>query len=339
MSHIRVSKQNLIDNIKNISKRCKIDKFAAVLKDNAYGHGLVECANICKEAGVRHAIVRDNSEADQISDLFETIIVLSDCTTPKRSNIHITINTISAIQRLDANTKIELKIDTGMHRNGISEHEIDEAFEKIIEKKLLLSGVMSHLRSSDELSTELFWQEKNFLRCIDKVNLLCEKFNLPTPRFHLHNSAGTLRCADFSKYDLARVGIAMYGYMDMSTAFNICKLKPVMSLHADKISSRTSYSKWQLGYGGKGKLETSEITSIYDIGYADGFFRLNENHNYILPNGSKVIGRVSMDSMIINSTDDSIVIFDDARELAKINNTITYDILVKLSNKIPRIIC
>ena len=76
--------------------------------------------------------------------------------------------------------------------------------------------------------------------------------------------------------------------------------------------------------------------STYDVGYGDGFLRINENQDYYTPNGSKILGRVSMDSMSIDCIDDEICLFDDVKELAKIHNTIYYEILTSLKPSISK---
>jgi alanine racemase len=78
--------------------------------------------------------------------------------------------------------------------------------------------------------------------------------------------------------------------------------------------------------------------SAYDIGYADGFFRVKAEGDYILPNGSRVVGRVSMDSICVESADESVCVFDDAAKLAKRYNTISYEILTRLNPSIKRVV-
>ena len=70
--------------------------------------------------------------------------------------------------------------------------------------------------------------------------------------------------------------------------------------------------------------------STYDIGYGDGFLRIDENQSFNTPNGAKLLGRVSMDSLSLNCQDDEVCIFDDIKILAKLNNTIYYEILTSL---------
>jgi len=338
VSYIEISKSNLLHNIETIANRCGKQKLAAVLKDNAYGHGLRLCAEICAEAGIVHAIVRDNDEADVICELFDSVLVLADATTPRNKNIHIAINRLGDIEALPSETAVHLKIDTGMHRNGVEYDELHIALERIASKKLNLAGVFSHLKSADELSSEYFWQEKRFEDVRHAVVAFCVKNAMPMPKFHLHNSSGILRKSSFEDYDMVRAGIALYGYLDMPSSFESSKLKPVMKLYAEKISGKNAKSGFRPGYGGAYELSDDMPISIYDVGYSDGFMRLNERKRYNCACGSPVGAKVSMDNIIIASDKDRVCLFDDARELAKLNDTITYDILVKLSQKIKRVV-
>ena len=93
-----------------------------------------------------------------------------------------------------------------------------------------------------------------------------------------------------------------------------------------------------IGYGATYQAKEDMTVSTYDIGYGNGFLRLNEKHKYITPKGYKILGRVSMDSISLNSDDDQVCIFEDVRELAKIQDTISYEITTTLSSDIKRII-
>tara|TARA_R110002050_G_scaffold135789_1_gene258751 strand:- start:1745 stop:2074 length:330 start_codon:yes stop_codon:yes gene_type:complete len=91
-----------------------------------------------------------------------------------------------------------------------------------------------------------------------------------------------------------------------------------------------------VGYGGTYKTDKDIIVSTYDIGYGDGFLRINENQSYKTPKGFKVLGRISMDNLSLDSQDDEVCMFDDAKDLAKIHNTITYEIVTTLSTELKR---
>jgi alanine racemase len=337
MSLIKLSRANLYHNLDLIANHIGDNtKIAAVLKDNAYGHGLEEMATLVSEYGVSSAIVRTTQEALTIQELFEEIIILSELNefhdNPKFS---YTINSLDKLSEVSDIT-IELKVDSGMHRNGISKEELERAFKVIRANNLTLKGVMTHFRSADELSSELYWQQKNWEGIKTQVLTLIEKYQLPTPRFHAQNSAATLR--QHFHDNLVRVGIAMYGYSENAPTLKAFDLKPVLSLWADRVSSRPLKSSERVGYGGLGVLSEDSVISTYDIGYGDGFYRLKPEHDYTLPNGQKIIGKVSMDSLSIQGDEPSICVVEDASYLGKIFDTFSYDVLVKLSPMIKRVV-
>lgn len=339
MSRIEIREDALRFNIAAISKKAPIDKVYAVLKDNAYGHGLVEFGTLCAKNGIQNAVVRNSDEALRLCDIFKNILVLAECADfALKDNISYAINSIEDIDKIPAGANVQLKVDSGMHRSGVLASELDAALKKIVASKLNLVGVFSHLRSADELSTESFWQEKNFLEIKKIVVAFCESNKLKRPLFHLQNSAGLFRSGALGEFDMARVGIALYGYLDMPNAVGSPELRPVMSLWADKIASRSLKAGQAVGYGATGKIYTDTVVSAYDIGYADGFFRVKAEGEYILPNGSRLVGRVSMDNICVESADDSVCVFDDAAKLAKRYNTISYEIITRLNPSIKRVV-
>ncbi len=339
MSRIEIKEQALKSNIATISRLAPIDKIYAVLKDNAYGHGLWTFASLCAGNGIKKAVVRGVEEALVISEIFEEVLCLAETNDFKSNgNVCFAVNSFEVLRQIPKNTKIHLKIDTGMHRCGISVFELSSALEFIVNNGIELSGVFSHLRSADELSSESFWQEKNFEEIRRYVSDFCTTRNIPVPKFHIQNSAGLFRSGGIGGYDAVRVGIALYGYMDMPNAVGAPALSPVASLWADKICSRDLRGGVSVGYGGIGKIKNDSSVSIYDIGYADGFPRAQPLNEYTFPGGNRCIGRVSMDNICIDSIDDSVCIFDDAGRLAKAYGTISYEILTRLNPKIKRVV-
>jgi alanine racemase len=105
-----------------------------------------------------------------------------------------------------------------------------------------------------------------------------------------------------------------------------------------RISTRTLKEGQSVGYGGTYKATEDTIISTYDVGYGDGFLRLNERKNYTTPDGFKVLGRVSMDNLSLNTNKDEVCIFNDANTLAKVHDTISYEITTTLSTNIKRVI-
>lgn len=335
MAFITLNSSALKHNLDLISSLIDRKKIAVVLKDNAYGHGLDLMAQMCSGYGIEWAVVRDTKEATAISKYFKNIIILADLPSEKNS-FHYAVNSLEDLIKLPKNTKIHLKIDSGMHRNGVDPSDLMSALDLIRENELDLMGVFSHLKSADELTSELFFQEKIFLEVKKNVKKYCLENGMQIPLFHLYNSAAILRNKSAENYDLVRVGIAIYGYSQMPTVFGKFDLKPVLNLWAKKIASRVLKRNQTVGYGGAFKTDEDMVISTYDVGYADGFFRLGGSDEYFTACGKRVVGKVSMDNMSINADSDEICIIDNAQKLAKIKNTISYEVLVRLSSKIKR---
>ncbi len=336
MAYIILNKNNFFNNLDIIANRTKsVDKIALVLKDNAYGHGLLEMASMAHEYGIKKAVVQTSAEADAIENFFDYILVLAD--TPKSTNAkaRYTINDLKSIEKFAKGTKVELKVDTGMHRNGVDISELEEAFERIKRAGLILEGIFTHHRSADELTSEWFWQRENFKNVKTKSKELASKFGLGSLRFHSCNSAALFRESDFEE-DMARVGIAAYGCLELPKSFETHDFKPVLSLFASKNSSRVLHADARVGYGGDGEVLKESVVSNYDFGYGDGFLRLCAQNGYKTPKGEELIGRISMDNSSFLTKEDEILIFDDARIIARYAQTISYEVLTSLKSQIPR---
>ncbi|MDR0746298.1 MAG: alanine racemase [Helicobacteraceae bacterium] len=336
MSLIKLSRSALFHNLSQIGDRCGIEKIGVVLKDNAYGHGLAQIAPLCADYGVRFAIVRNLAEAEKIAPLFDEVLVLSDRAQKAPPHISFAVNDIEPLA--PEGSKVHIKVDTGMHRNGIALRDLEGAIERLSANGVLIRAIFSHLRSADVLSSEFFWQEKNFSRARDIALKAADRLRLEPFKFHLYNSAGLFRAKDGAKYDSVRVGIAAYGYCDLDAPFTLPELKPVLSLWADRVSRRRFEKGDRAGYAGAFRAEGDFNAGAYDVGYGDGFLRLNGGEGYETPDGEKLLGRVSMDSVIVRSDREQICLMDDAKKLADLRGTISYEALVRLSGSIPRVV-
>jgi alanine racemase len=332
LAKILLNKENLLYNFGVISKQTgSVEKVAVVLKDNAYGHGLLEIATMASEFGIKKAVVKSIEEALVIEKLFDDILILAQKDIHTYSHtFHIALNSLDAIKNLPENINVHIKVDTGMHRNGVMPEEVETAILGLLEKNIKITGVFTHHKNSDELTTDFYWQKSVFKGVKENVKTICEKLSLPIPAFHSCNSAALFRTTDFDE-DFARVGIATYGYLDNAGVFDFPVLKPVMSLWASRLATRELKKGQSVGYGGTFTASEDMTISTYDLGYGDGFLRLNERTAYTTPKGYKVLGRVSMDNLSLNTKDEDVCIFDDVHVLAKLHDTITYEITTTLS--------
>ncbi len=326
MAFIKIDRDNFFYNLNQFLNRVgSKDKIAIVLKDNAYGHGLKIMAELSYEFGLTQAVVRDIYEAKRIDKYFKHILILGDRAVVN-SKYSFALNSLDDIKRAKKGSLVELKVDTGMHRNGIALDELDRALELIKSRGLILKGVMSHNRSADELSSELFWQDKIF----NLVKKRVKSLGFKNIRFHSYNSASALRL-DCKNQDLIRLGVGAYGYNELPEVYNKIELKPVLSLWANRVSTRRLKKGHRVGYGGQYIASRDMIVSTYNLGYGDGWIRSNS-----LIETLPILGKVSMDYISLESIEDEILIFSSVSKIAKEIKTISYEILTQLSSRIDR---
>ena len=322
MATIYINKKNLFSNLNKISSINP--NILAVIKDNAYGHGIITISKLLKEYGIKKVCVRNNAEAEIVKGFFEEILVLNPKTNRNALNISYAINSLSQLKK-NRHPYIHLKINTGMNRNGIETYEIDEALEVILDKEFKLKGVFSHFCCSNEIGCDTFIQYEKFKEVRRKIIEFCKKHSLDIPYFHLANSTALTKLPD--TFDYVRPGIAIYGGIDGFSA--------VMSLVANVVNVREIEND---GVGYNKTFFTKEkikITTI-DVGYADGvpYFK-----NGCKLKDTKAIGKISMDYMsVIGEFKKEVIVFDDIKEFVKNFDTITYDILVKMSPRIKRVV-
>ena len=341
MAFITINKAHFFHNLDLLcAKAGGKTKLMAVLKDNAYGHDLRVMAELSSAYGLKRAAVKNIEEAESISDLFEEVLVLVDHPTSRKlsSSISLAAHSYEALQALPIGASIHLSIDSGMHRNGIKEDQIDEAMALIHAKQLQLKGVFTHFRSADELNSEFFWQRANFERAKCRIRALIEHYGLPKTAFHSCNSAALLRTHTLGDDDYARSGIAMYGYTTLDPLIASYDLKPVLALWAERLSSRVLKKGERVGYGGVYEAKEDELISTYDIGYGDGFFRFDGFEPIAMADGSLTKGRMSMDSFCLGGDAEKVCMFEDANPLAKQFHTISYEIITKLYPSLKKIV-
>lgn len=334
MSEIRLNKAAYIHNLTQIcAKAGGKEKVIAVLKDNAYAHGARLIAGEARKFGIKICAVKSEAEANELADIFDEILILSHIPTGEESAKFIyAVNDIDALLNIKENIKINLAIDTGMHRNGLDISELDYAFEILARKNLELHGAYTHFRASDEISADYFVQRENFKAAKEKILRLCDELGFKKPIFHSHNSAALERAQNLDD-EMVRVGIAQYGYAQFNGSL---QLKPVLSLWAKRVSRRVLKSGQSVGYGGKFSAKEDINVATYDLGYGDGLLRYNAEGELRLANGEMVLGKISMDSFSCKDSGEWVCVFDDANVWAEFFGTINYDILVKLSPNITR---
>ena len=322
MATVYLNKTNLFKNLQKIS--LINPNILAVIKDNAYGHGIITISKLLKEFGIKKVCVRNNQEAEIIKGFFEEILIFNPTTARNGKNISYAINSLKQLKK-NRHPYIHLKFDTGMHRNGILIEEIDEVFEIIVKKNFEIRGVFTHFCCSEEENCDTFIQYEKFKKIKNIIENFCEKNSIKKPYFHIANSTALNKLPD--TFDYVRPGIAIYGGIE--------GYEPVMSLVGNVVSVREIENDG-VGYNKNFFSKEKVILSTVDVGYADGipYFK-----NGCKLKDTRAVGKISMDYMsVLGEFKKEVVIFDDVKEFVKNFDTITYDILVKMSPRIKRVV-
>ena len=332
------------------------NKVMAMVKANAYGHGITEVAHHLKDkvayfgvAYVYEGIVIRRAAIDT------PIMVMNP--SPKDFDLCITydlepeiysLSSLKSLERLLGEKKqklgIHIEIDTGMNRLGIDLIDIDPMIQMLRTSNwIYVKGLYSHLACAEDASEDKFNRKQ-----LDQFNSIAAKvetaLNINTIK-HVRNSAGTLRYPE-SPTDMVRLGIGLYGvdsnklYQDQVK--NISTLKTVIS------QIRTVRKGETIGYNRTFQAGKDMTIATIAIGYADGFKRLFSNGSgQVLINGilAPVVGRVNMDMTMVDVSDctaqegDKVVIFNETLTpmlLAKKADTIPYEIFTSVGERVKR---
>ena len=344
MREVIIDLKALKNNLKWIKSEANVPVMA-IVKADAYGHGLIPCAKAAIEAGADYLGVALLEEAVALREAGINAPILAwlnppglDFESAVKLNIDLGVSSIAAFDEINSipGARIHLKVETGMGRNGFS-NEWAELLNRDLNKVV---GVMTHLARADEPS-EIQNQEqlKNFDARVAELHAKGVK-----PIRHISNTAATLSNAA-ARYDMVRVGIAMYGLSPLGRNENF---KPVMKVRAKLVLVKELPAGHPIGYGATVKTARETKIGIVGMGYADGIPRNASNVAGVTFNGESapLIGRVSMDQFAVDlgpnskakSGDWVTVIGEnfDAYDWAKACQTIHYEITTRMAPRIKR---
>ncbi len=320
---------NINDNLNSVKRLInpKI-KVYAVVKADAYGHGLIGvsnaiysnvdgfCVSLVKEAldlrlgGIDKDILLLTPPC---KDYIETLIK-RDITLSVTSKCDMAL--ISGISKsLNKRAKVHIKLNTGMNRLGVSSvYELGEILLIARKSNVDITGVYSHLGDPKNIKYSLK-QREIFLKL---SGFVIDEY--PNAIRHLSSSGGTLLGEKFH-FDMIRIGLCLYGYSPFESYENL--FTPAMKVYAKTLKVRENIKKEHLLYGSK-KYNFDSVT-LLRVGYADGFFR---NNDQILPPRC-------MDISVIEGAhfENYYCVMDNAQSLAKKYKTIPYEILTSISNR------
>ena len=365
-AHETVLEINLNSIIHNLNYfRSKLNsntKIMAMVKAFSYGSGSFEIANVLQFHRVDYLCVAYADEGIELRKAGITMPIMvmnpeeQSYEAMLQFNLEPEIYSFRVLSLFEDSIKrmanksgklvpIHIKLDTGMHRLGFDENEVNELIVRIKNNKnILIKSIFSHLAASDEHNHDEFtWQQiKKFNVMTDKITM---HFNYTILK-HILNSAGISRFPD-AQYDMVRLGIGMYGVgannADQNQLQNVSSLKTSISQIKNIPMNET------IGYSRKGVARRDMQIATVPIGYADGLSRkLSNGKGKMIVNGkpAPIVGNVCMDMCMIDITEinasenDEVIVFGDnysILEVAKNAETIPYEILTNVSRRVKRI--
>ena len=335
-------------------------KMMAMVKANAYGLGSYEISEFLqhhhidylgvafvdegvelRKKGITVPIVVMNPEQHS----YETVIAYN--LEPEIYSFRVLELFYEAVQKsgYDKKYPIHIKLETGMHRLGFKDSELDELGSTLAQKNLKVQSIFSHLSSSDLpsekeftlLQLEIF--ERNSSRLIKNLGY--------TPIRHILNSSGITNYTDH-QYDMVRIGIGMLGESQNSEINK--QLRSVVSFKTVISQISLVGDGESVGYSRRFKTDHPTKIATIPVGYADGIPRLigNQVGNVgIHKKFATIVGNICMDMMMINvdhipdvKEGDTVTVFNakpTLKEFAEYCKTITYEVLTSISPRVKRI--
>ena len=344
-------------------KKTSGTKLLAVVKADAYGHGLIPVAQAAISAGADYLGVALLEEAVTLREAGISAPILawlvqpgSDFAQAIALDIDIAAASLKALseislasQQVQKKARVHLEVDTGMTRGGFLAEwdQLGAAHVQDIE----IVGVFSHFARADEPAEK---QNQDQLARFAEMVAKLEALGFSHLIKHLSNSAATLK-NNAAAFDIVRTGIAIYGLSpDVQTlgSSSALKLRPAMQLRAALYLVKDVPAGTPVGYGATESTKLDTRLGVVTMGYADGIPRIARGAG-VWHNGARapIIGRVSMDQFVVDLGPDSkaqsgdwVTIFGNgshgeytADDWGAASQSINYEIVTRIGPRVPRI--
>jgi len=360
---IAIDKSAFAYNISCFQKQFNDQRIAAVLKSNAYGHGLSLMGTLCdKDDRISHLVVDSIAEAQVLRHcgIKKEILILGHIPFARVSHLSrlapLIISVVSMPQaewlsyNISFPLRVHIKVDTGMHRQGVGVFELEKTIDILSKNRhISVEGLLSHLADADGPTTE--FDLKQLKQWDEAVSLF--KKRIPLGIVHFSATAGT-HYVHQAKNNLIRAGIGLYGFDNTKT--KTLGVKPVLSFFARIVNIKTLNSGDCVGYNATFCAPSPMRIGVIPCGYYEGVPRVLSNQGFFYYNDVKlpIVGTVSMNLTTIDMSDpacdqlrleDEIEVFSSNQErlnsiayVARTCRTIPYEILIRLAPGIRRVI-
>ncbi len=353
------------ENVAELSRLAQPAELLAVVKADGYGHGAVPISRAALAAGASWLGVALVEEGVVLREagIDAPVLVLSEpgpdaAPAVVAHDLTPVVYTTEGIDRLakavvergtDEALSVHLKIDTGMHRVGAPPEEAVALAQRVHQRtQLRLGGICTHLAVADEVDDPYTGEQlARFGGVLDDL----ERAGLRPALVHAANSAGLLAFPD-ARFDLVRVGIAIYGIAPAPELAGRVTLRPALSLKARVSHVKTLPAGARLSYGLRYEMARAGRVATVPIGYADGVPRnLAEVGGEVVVRGRRhpIAGTVTMDQLMVDVGDDAVEVGDEvvligrqgtaevtAQEWAERLGTIPYEIVCGIGPRAPR---
>lgn len=346
-----IDAQALRHNLERVRTLAPDARIMAVVKANAYGHGLARVARVLLEApafavaSFEEGVALRNAGAAHPICLLQGFYDGEELAELGHYRFAPVIHHKTQLDQLAGSRQggpidVWLKVDTGMHRIGFPPERVAQALKRLETCAVVHRvRIMSHLANADDLADPATRAQIERFRTIT-AGLGLER--------SLANSAGVVGWPD-SHLDWVRPGIMLYGVSPLvgRTASEL-GLAPVMTLTSRLIAVNRCRRGERVGYGGEWVCPEDMPVGVVAIGYADGYPRHARPHTPVLVNGKRtsLIARVSMDMIAVDlraqpaaAVGDPVVLWGQGlpvEEVAECAGTIGYELLARMPQRVPR---
>jgi len=363
-TQVIVNLERLRENFQAIRRHVNGAKILAVLKANAYGHGLVRCARMYQELQADYLGVAVLEEGIMLREngITTPILVLGGVLGNQipefiHYNLTITASSIDKLQHIEKTAQdmnrratVHLKIDTGMERIGVhyyNAHKLLAAAQTCTHVDV--EGIYSHFANAD--AADLSHARLQLQRFNEVLNFYKEHNLKPPPLCHIANSGALLQLPK-ARMNMVRPGILLYGVYPSEHVKKSIHVKPALTWKSSIVYFKVITPNHPVGYGSRWQSDKNTRAVTVPVGYGDGYFRAMSHKADVLINGKRypVVGTISMDQIVVNIGDDSAFNGDEvvlvgeqqdnsirAEDLAEWAQTIPYEILTNINTRVPRI--
>ena len=359
-THVVIDLTAVDHNIQQIRNKINGKKIMAIVKANAYGHGIQEITERLVKNGVEYIGVGFLEEAIFLrqNEIEAPILVMGGILGYQlkkfiQNDIDITVSSLELARHINEElhhqkAKVHLKIDTGMERIGVTHTFAVEFVKRVSQmKNLEIVGLYSHFATADE-------RDKSFantqLERFEAILHELSKSGIEIPLKHMANS-GAVADIKGTTFDMVRPGITVYGMYPSTNISADMNLKPVLSLKSKVVFIKRVPAHTGISYGLTYSTPKDSNIVTVPIGYGDGYSRLLSNKGDVLIRGKRypVVGAVCMDQLMVNVGDDTVQIGDEvvligqmeqekisAQDVAAKIGTIPYEITCTINARVPR---